>query len=44
VAGRFARLLNRDSSSSTKRGLVNEILSIQVISAALIGVLAIASL
>jgi diguanylate cyclase (GGDEF)-like protein len=44
VAGRFARLLNRDSSSSSKRGLVNEILSIQVISAALIGVLAIASL
>jgi diguanylate cyclase (GGDEF)-like protein len=44
VAGRFARLLNRDSSSSSKRGLVNEILSIQVISAALIGALAIASL
>jgi len=41
---RTNRLLRRDRSSTGRRMLVNEILSIQVISAALIGMLAVASL
>jgi diguanylate cyclase (GGDEF)-like protein len=44
IAGRIGRILNRDRGRSGKRVLVNEILSIQVISAALIGALAVASL
>jgi len=44
VTARIAGLFDRNSSKGGKRVLVNEILSIQVISAALIGGLAIASL
>ncbi|MDH3432557.1 MAG: hypothetical protein OEM60_01745, partial [Gammaproteobacteria bacterium] len=44
VVSRFTRVFARDKSANGKRVLVNEILSIQVISAALIGALAIASL
>jgi diguanylate cyclase (GGDEF)-like protein len=44
AAALVTRAFGRDKSTSGKRVLVNEILSIQVISAALIGALAIASL
>lgn len=44
LARQVETLLGRDSAKGGKRVLVNEILSIQVISAALIGALAIASL
>ena len=43
-ADNVLKFLSRDNTKSNKRGLVNEILSIQVISAALIGGLAIAGL
>lgn len=44
LTGHITSLFGRDRSKSGKRVLVNEILSIQLISAALIGALAIASL
>ncbi|MDH3337511.1 MAG: EAL domain-containing protein [Gammaproteobacteria bacterium] len=44
AANHVGRLFSRDTSNSGKRVLVNDILSIQVISAALVGALAIASL
>ncbi|MDH3612061.1 MAG: EAL domain-containing protein [Gammaproteobacteria bacterium] len=44
VTAQLARLFSRDRAKNGKRVLVNDILSIQVISAALIGGLAIASL
>lgn len=44
LTGHITRYFGRDRSKGGKRVLVNEILSIQVISAALIGALAIASL
>ncbi len=44
AASHIGRLFSRDVSNNGKRVLVNDILSIQVISAALVGVLAIASL
>ena len=44
IKGRFIRYLRRKRAASVKRLLVNEILSIQVLSAGLIGLFAIASL
>jgi len=44
IKGRFCRYLRRKRAASGKRLLVNEILSIQVLSAGLIGLFAIASL
>ncbi len=44
LKGRFYRYLRRKQAASSKRLLVNEILSIQVLSACLIGLFAIASL